>query len=167
MTFVEVLDWVGRISTIVFILTIIAGIYAWFRGILPALLRLGNGLAKRKIAIYAKGDNFSSLNDLLIDSKLFRKGNIVKISSKNDLGKSDGATIFLVYWPDWKQEILDILKIKRDASALVVYAPQEQGFIPKEQMDKLNEHRCVTVTNFRGRLINDVVVSMITTGYDK
>lgn len=161
---IEFLDWVGRITTVFFLLAIIAGIYAWFRGILPALLRLGNSLAKRQIAIYAKGDNYSSLHDLLIDSKLFRSGNITHISNRNDFSKGKSATVYLIYWPDWKEEISDILKVKDDSTALVIYAPQDLGFIPPEQMKLLGEHRFVTVTNFRGRLINDITVSMITTG---
>lgn len=164
---IDFIDWFGRITTVLFILTILAGVYAWFRGILPALLRLGNGLAGRKIAIFAKGDNFSSLSDLLVDSKLFRKSNIIKVSGISDLGKRNNASVYLIFWPDWKTELNEILGVKEDATALVVYAPQELGFIPKEQMEKLNEHRYVTVTNFRGRLINDIVVSMITTGYEK
>jgi len=161
------LDWIGRISTVIVLLSISYGIYAWFRGILPALLRLGYGLSGRKVAIFAKGDNFSSLSDLLTDSSLFQKRNIFKISSRADLGKAENASVYLVYWPDYKDDLLGVLGKKTDAKALVVYAPQEEGFIPKEQMTQLNEHRNVIVTNFRGRLINDIVVSLITTGYEK
>jgi hypothetical protein len=53
---ITILDWVGYITSIIFLLTLALGIFAWFKGILPALIRLGNGFSKRKIAIFAKGE---------------------------------------------------------------------------------------------------------------
>ena len=57
-------------------------------------------------------------------------------------------------------------KAKNDSTALIVYAPVEFGDIPQKRMRQIGERRNVTVTNFRGRLLNDIVVSMITTSYD-
>lgn len=162
-----ILEYLGHASTVTVLVTLAVGVVAWLRGILPALLRLGNGLAKRKIAIFAKGDNLTSLKDLLLDSKLFNKNNIINITTKNDLGKAEKSTLFLVFWPDWKSDIENILIKKGDETVLIVYAPQESGFIPKNQMSELTEERNVMVTNFRGRLLNDIVVSMITTSYRK
>jgi len=53
----------------------------------------------------------------------------------------------------------------KDKTALIIYAPQELGFISKESMAKLNQKRNVMVTNFRGRLLNDITTSIITTSY--
>lgn len=164
---IEILDFIGRVVTAISLLVILWGIYAWFKGILPAMLRLGNGLAKRKIAIFAKGDNFNSLKKLLLDSKLFSENNLTSISSQGDFGIAERQTLFLVYWPDWETNLEKIIRLKKDGVALVVYAPQEKGFIPKEQMALINNERNVMVTNFRGRLLNDIVVSMITTGYEE
>lgn len=166
-TFTFWIDWIGRITSIIFILTFMYGVYLWLKGIFPATLRLGNGLAKRKVAIFAKGDNFTSLRDLLIDSKLFSQKNIMTVSVRGDFGRAEEQTIFLVYWPDMKANLQSIIDIKKDNTALIVYAPQEMGFIPSSQMTLLNGVRNVTVTNFRGRLLNDLVVSMITTGFGK
>lgn len=142
-------------------------IVTWFTGLLPSIIRLGNGFAKRKISIFAKSNNLSSLKDLLTDSGLFWKKNIIEITKTDDFGKSEGSTLFLVYWPDWKNEILQIRDKKMDKEALVIYAPKSKGFIPEEIMAELDKARNVTVTNFRGRLLNDMVTAMITTGYTK
>ena len=160
-----ILDWVGYVTAVLFLLTFVLGIYTWFRGILPALIRLGNGLAKRKIAIFAKGDHFTSLKDLLVDSKLFKAKNIIQVASNNDFGRAEHSSLYLLYWPDWQNDLDDILNKKKDSQALIVYAPQELGFIPAVQMSALSRHSYVTTTNFRGRLLNDIVVSMITTSY--
>lgn len=157
---------VGAIETIVLIFGIGYAIFLWTRGILPAILRLGNGLAKRKIAIFAKGDNVNSLRDLLCDSGLFREKNIFVITQNNDLGKAEKASVYLVYWHDWAENIDDILTKKPDECALVIYAPYDKGKIADEQMKKLDGKRHSAVTNFRGRLLNDIVTSMITTSYD-
>ena len=163
----DLLDWVGRVTTALFVIALLAGIYGWSTGIIPAMVRLGNGFAKRKIAIFAKGDQFISLKNLLGDSKLFKVKNIIQVSSKSDFGRAEQSTLYLVFWPDWQNELTEILQNKKDGHALIVYAPQESGFIPKEQMSDLSSRRNVMVTNFRGRLLNDIVVSMITTSYEQ
>src|SRR5258706_10728614 len=163
----DLLDWIGRITTALFVIALLAGIYGWSTGIIPAMVRLGNGFAKRKIAIFAKGNQFVSLKDLLVDSKLFKTKNIIQVSSKNDFGRAEQSTLYLVFWPDWQNELTEILQSKKDGDALIVYAPQEFGFIPKGQMSDLSSRRNVMITNFRGRLLNDIVVSMITPSYER
>lgn len=166
-TILNVLAIVGIIETIVLVFGIGYAIFLWFRGILPAILRLGNGLAKRKIAIFAKGDNVSSLRSLLCDSGLFREKNIFEITQNGDLGKAEKASVYLVYWHDWVDNIDEILNKKPDECALIIYAPYDKGKIPDDQMKKLDGKRHSAVTNFRGRLLNDIVASMITTSYDR
>jgi len=161
------LDWVGRITTLIFLVALLFAIIGWFKGIFPALLRLGNGLAKRKIAIFAKSDTLLSLTNLLVDSGLILERNVIKISKADDFGKAEGATLLLVYWPEWKDKMIEIRNIKKDGEALVVYAPRSGGPIPENIMSELDVKRNVTVVNFRGRLLNDIVTAMITTGYTK
>ncbi|MBI2356134.1 MAG: hypothetical protein HYV13_02940 [Candidatus Doudnabacteria bacterium] len=158
----ETLAIVGVIETLLLVVGVIYAVFLWARGILPVLYRLGNGLAKRKIAIFAKGDNLSSIKSLLADSKLFRQ-NIIEVPSKNDLGRAEEASIYLVYWHDWSGEINDILDKKPDRCPMIVYAPYNKGKIPDDQMENLDGKRNTSVTNFRGRLLNDVVTAMITT----
>jgi hypothetical protein len=59
------------------------------------------------------------------------------------------------------------LSEKKDGTALLIYAPQEEGFISKEDIAKINQHRNAIVVNFRGRLLNDIMISLITTSYEK
>lgn len=162
---ISFLDWVGRFTAVIFLLTLICGIYAWVKGILPALIRLGNGLSKRRIAIFAKGDHLRSLESLLLDSKLFSKKNVIDISSDSDFGRAEQATLFLIFWHDWQDKIAEILSAKKDNTALVVYAPPELGLIPQDKLKELNGKRNVIVVNFRGRLLNDILISLISTSY--
>ncbi len=161
-----ILNLVGYISTLIVVIGTIAGVIMWFKGILPALLRLGNGLAKRKIAVFAKTENLTSLKNLLIHSKLFNEKNIIEITKKEDIGIAEGATVYLVYWNDWSENIDKILQQRKDSEALIVYAPDGPGSIPKDKMRLLDGKRNTAVTNFRGRLLNDIVTAMITTSYN-
>lgn len=167
LNFSVVYTFAKSISPVIVMGAAVYGGYLCISGFLPVLIRLGNGLKKRKIAIFAKGAAFDSLQALFDDSKLFSSKNIVRVTSESDFGRSEGATVFLVHWPDWTQDMAKIIQRKKDATALVVYAPQGAGFIPPETMLLLEQHRNVVVANLRGRLLNDVVVSLITSGYEK
>lgn len=137
----------------------------WLSGILPVLFRLGRGLTNRKIAVLAAGANQESMCHLLIDSKLFSEKRLIKIASIGDLGRAEPASVLLVHWADWGKHIEEVLSQKSDSTALILYAPPAS--IPQDVMKALDEKRNVVVSNFRGRLLNDLVISMITTGYEK
>lgn len=142
-------------------------VYLCVSGFLPVLVRLGNGLKKRRIAIFAKADALESLDALIADTRLFSSKNVVRIGSVADFGRAEDASVFLVHWPDWQQDMPQIIARKDDRTALVIYAPQGQGFVPPETMALLEQHRNVVLANLRGRLLNDIVVSLITSGYEK
>lgn len=152
------------VATLILIVGILYSAYLWARGILPVLYRLGTGLSKRRIAVFAE-DEFESLKNMLIDSRIFKEKNIVRIH-KNDLKKAEAFTLLLVHYKPFAEEMEKILSLKKDAHALIVYAPQSEGFIPKELMEKINGERNSIVVNFRGRLMNDILGCMMTTSYE-
>lgn len=158
----------GMIEFLGFVIFTVIAIILCFKGILPALYNLGNGLSKRKIAILAGAGEQESLKAILVDSKLFKEKNICSVYSVQDLGKIGGSSLFLVYWPDWSESLQAVLDKKRDGDALVVYAPRKadlpnNGEVPTDVMVRINNMRNSTLTNFRGRLLNDIVSFMITT----
>jgi hypothetical protein len=167
ITLANDIEYYWFVETAVVAVGIVYAINLWARGVFPALLRLGNGLARRKIALFAKGDNVSSLRHLLMDSGLFKERNICEITKKEDIGRAQGATLYLVFWSDCAPYIEEILQQKPDACALIVYAPYNQGRIPEAQMNLLDGKRHTAVTNFRGRLLNDIIGSLITTSYEQ
>ena len=164
---IKIITIVGAIDTILLMGAIIWAVTLWIRGISPALYRLGYGLARRKIAVFAKNDNLNSIKALLTDSKLFRAKNIEDITRLADIERADKASVYLVYWSDWSDNITEILQKKPSSCALIIYAPYNEGRIPDEKMVELDGKRHTAVTNFRGRLLNDIVTSMITTSYEK
>lgn len=166
-TAVQIWKIVRAISPAIVAVTTFAGIWLCVSGFIPVLVRLGNGLKKRKIAVFAKGDMRDSLLALFADSKLFNTKNIICVTHEGDFGRAEGASVFLVHWPDWPNEMARIIALKKDAAPLVVYAPQGKGPVPPETIALLEQLRNVTLANLRGRLLNDVVVSLITSAYAK
>ncbi|HEB63230.1 MAG TPA: hypothetical protein ENJ07_01980 [Gammaproteobacteria bacterium] len=138
-------------------------VFFWFKGLVPILYRLGLGLSKRKIAIFAEGE-FDGLKDLLVDSNLFKEKNIIPVR-KDALKKSKGINLMLVHYKPFEGYMKEIIDLKDDADALIVYAPRNEGNIDDEWLDKINSERNAIVVNFRGRLLNDILVSMVTTSY--
>ena len=152
---------VGGISTMVMVAGFLYTACLLIKGVFPVWYRIGIGLSKRKIAVFATGE-FDALKSMLIDSKIFKDKNIVKIN-KGELKKAATATIFLVHWSEYKSEIDDVISIKSDNTAMIIYAPQNEGRIDPDVMNKINNQRNSIVVNFRGRLLSDILISMITT----
>lgn len=153
----------GGLSTLLTLIAAVYVIYLFVRGIFPVWYRLGMGLSRRKIAIFADNE-FDGLKNMLVSSGLFQESNVLRID-RGSIRKAAGMTLFLVHWKSFETEIEKILGMKDDSTALIVYAPQEEGFIDKAIMGRINQERNSIVVNLRGRLLNDVLVSMITTGY--
>jgi hypothetical protein len=160
------LNWASNVTTVIVLIAVGRRLILWMRGISPALRGLGKGLASRKIALFATGPNMTSLKQSLTRSKLFREKNLIEIQQIGDIGNAEEASVFVMYWPDWSGELENILSRKRDATPLIVYCPRTAGQIPQDQMEAIDGHRNTAVSNFRGRLLNDIVTAMITTSYE-
>jgi hypothetical protein len=156
----------GGISIIVTIYIAIRTFILIFKGVIPVWYRLGKGLSKRKIAVFAENQEYSELKSLLTDSGLFSEKNIIRID-KNSIKKAKGFTLLLVHHFSFKNNLEEIINLKMDEAALIIYAPQSEGMIDGGMIQKINDHRNSIIVNMRGRLLNDILTSMMTTGYGK
>ena len=102
----------GGMSTIFVIVSFFYCVYCVIKGVFPVWYRIGMSLSKRRIAIFAESE-FGHLKSLLVDSKIFRDKNIVKVY-KNSLKKAEKETIFLVHWKEYQDQLDEIILIKRD-----------------------------------------------------
>jgi hypothetical protein len=160
------LNIVGYLTSIIFLITLGRGIFLWAKGILPVILKLGNGLVKAKIAIFATGNELDNFRDLLLKSDLFSPTNIIDITSYGEIGLAKDTSLYLVDWDNWQSDFNDILSQRGEkGKPIVIYAPPRT--IPPEKMNELSVEQNLTVTNFRGRLLNDVMISLITGSYNK
>jgi hypothetical protein len=156
---------VGGIATTVTFFGLLYAISCWLFGITPVILRLGTALWKRKIAIFAEGEAFESLKGALLDSGLFKNKRIVHIKSDNT-DKAKDETIFLVDWESFGSKIDQIFSLRKNhQTPIVIHA--KPGIIPQEKMNDIANRANTVVTNFRGRLLNDILTSLVTTTYGR
>lgn len=169
------------LKVIIILLPYIVTFYLALKGVIPILYRLGIGLSKKKIAVFALDHEFYDLKKLLLDSKIFNEKNIVQIK-ENNIEDCENSHIFLVYWKDSK-EIFDQIKAKKSKkTSLIVYVPrnnqlqnttpqtdksQDNDQLTQEELIAINNTTNASVVNFRGRLLSDILVSMMTTSYIK
>ncbi len=154
---------IGGIATLIMIGAFVYTVVLFLKGVLPVWYRIGIGLSKRKVAIFADKD-YSNLDSLIKDSKIFNE--TIKIH-KNDIKKAETETIFLVHWGEYKNKIDEIINIKKTSTPLIVYSPQGTDKIDQANLEKINNEPNSVIVNFRGRLLNDIFTSVITTSYDK
>jgi len=155
----------GGLSAIMLLVSTVWTLWLVLKGVVPVWYRLGMALSTNKIAIFAGADEFSDLRSALVASKMFKRKNISRIGPKS-IGSAESKDLFVLHWTCFKDHLDHVLKIKKDSVGLVVYAPQENGDggrVDKASLEKMSHHRNVTLVNFRGRLLQDVFVSMITT----
>jgi len=119
----------------------------------------------KKGSYFGSVEIFESLKNSLIDSNIFKKKNIIHISSDN-IDKAKDETIFLVDWETFGDKIEQIFSARKNhQTAIVIYA--KPASIPQEKMNDIANRANTVVVNFRGRLLNDILTSLITTSYDR
>lgn len=156
---------IGGFTFCVTVLGIIYKIFCWFFGITPIIFRLGVALWKRKIAILGDIESLDSLKSCISDSNIFSEKNIVTINLDN-LDKVKDQTIILVDWESAKDKLDQVFSSRKNhQTAIVIYA--KPASIPQEKMNDIANRANTVVVNFRGRLLNDILTSLITTTYDQ
>ena len=156
---------VGGITVTIAFIAFIYRLTCWTFGITPIVFRLGIALWKRKVAIFGSVEVFESIKSSLLDSKIFKEKNIVHIKSDN-IDKAKDETIFLVDWETSGDKIEQIFSSRKNhQTAVVIYA--KPASIPQDKMSDIANRANTVVVNFRGRLLNDILTSLITTSYDR
>ncbi|ADZ89955.1 hypothetical protein [Marinomonas mediterranea] len=142
----------------------------------PILYRLGKALSSHEILIYAD-DRYEDLKETLEDSGLFDPKKIKKVGI-NNLDKIRSADICIVHYQCAKNSIIKendrlnlqehqrdntisrIINLKSNNNSLIVYAPHGER-LQNEEFGLLDSKNNTALTNFRGRLVSDVLISMI------
>lgn len=151
-------------ATALVFIVLIWQIIRWLRGVVPLAIRAGN-IRGNKFAIFAQSDKYDELVASLDTTRLYNKKSFSKVATVNDMDNAEGKQIFIVNWEDWGDDIQKILNKKTTKTGVVIYA--KPGAIPHPTMDMLQTFNFVTVTNFRGRLITDLLSMALTIRYAK
>lgn len=141
--------------------TIFGGIYLWVKGTLPVIYRFGNSIAHKKIYVFSV-QQFNAIEKLLIDSGVFQKKNIKQVPKDFVSGQYSKSAVLLIDHSEFKDQLVEILNKKDNATAAIIYA--KPGSLTPDEMGQIDNIPLCFVTNFRGRLLSDLVMSMIITG---
>lgn len=164
------LEAIGLVTTAVAVILFFAAVVGWFLGVGPLLYRLGLGRWRRKVSILADGNRFSTLKADLIDSGVFREKNIDHLT-EHDLAKVKDCNLLLLHYESFTaNQIKTIIAHKKSEAGLVVYFPEfdpPTKMIPKDITRLINNEPHTVLANFRGRLINDILVTLLSTSYEK
>jgi hypothetical protein len=145
-------------------LTVFAALSAFFAAIIffvyliPVLWRLAKGLHGRHIAIVGSMDDYSEIKEALIASNLFRKNRITHIGL-NSIDRVEKFSLIIFVWDQNKSK--EVICRKKSDAALIIYAPAKS--IDEDSLQKISKRPNTIIVNYRGRLVNDVFVCMMTT----
>jgi len=153
---VKTLKTLGSISSLIIL---IAFLMAWIFGIYPILKRLGIGRWKRKIGIFANDAGFEMLKNSLTDSGVFRECNIEKLI-ESEIEQAKTQSLIIVEWSEFGKHIEQIYDYRSAKTVPVIIFAAPGGINPDQMKDIANRPHTVVV-NFRGRLLNDVLTSLM------
>lgn len=159
----RLVDAFGRTETAMTIVALIAAFALGAFSAAKVLWRIGLGLARRRIALLASSDDNEVLRGTILDSGIFAERNLIEVRKIESLERAAEASVWLLHWPSWHSHFDQVLAALKPRSVLLVYAPAGQSTLPSEVMARLNQLSNVALVNFRGRLLNDLVTSLITT----
>jgi hypothetical protein len=142
------------------------GLYKWFTDSWPLFFRLSHPKTK-KIAIHSNdGNEIRKIRLSLKSSGLYVEKNIQSVSFSDTVCIKD-SDVHLIDWESLRltekpdEWIMNLLKNQRksEKSAAIVYAPDKR--LPDDLYADIAEMPNVSVCNQRGRMTNDVLVSIL------
>lgn len=155
---------IGGITVVLGFIGVVYRIGCLIFGITPLVIRISSAIWKRRIAVFGNLVAYSSLQTSLVDSKIFREKNIFHVPL-NNLDKGKECSLYLIDWESANTKIHEILTSRKNQhTAVIIYA--KAGSIPQDKMGEIANSENTVVVNFRGRLLNDLLNSMITTSFD-
>ena len=118
-----------------------------------AAWRFGLALYGKKILIVASDEDYHDLEEDLSDSGLIKA--------------KDALLLIVVYGYLDKEGFREIINGKSSRCGLIVHCPPEKGRIDDDEKKLLGKTAFTTLCNLRGRLVNDVLLMMLSTSFKK
>jgi hypothetical protein len=155
---------IGGLTVVFAAIGIIYRVVCIALGVTPVVFRIGKAIWRRKVAIIGSSEAFSSITDCITNTNIFKRNNVIHIPADN-IEKVKEYTILLVDWETSENQIDQIfIARKNHNTAVIIYA--KAGSIPNEKMAEIANRSNTVVVNFKGRLLNDILNSLITTSFD-
>lgn len=167
MDFISVIQTGKLLFSLIGILATVAVIVGCVWRLVPAAWRFGLALYGKKIYVFSNADEYEDVKHDLVDSGLIKGKNIKRISDKQ-IGKAREALLLIVVYGYLNDEdFRTVVSSKRQRCGLIVYCPPGGIRIENETMEYLNKSPFTALCNFRGRMVNDVLLMMLSTSFKK
>ena len=163
----RIFEAIGFITTIMAIIGGLVTIVGWIAGVSMVMKRLGLGRWYRKVLIVSGGESGEMLKKDLIDSGVFRGKNISIIGGQSLSDIKTADLILLDYWSIDPNRVLTAIGNKQNRAGMVVYSPMKNGRITPEVTERINDEPFTTIVQMRGRLVNDLLITLMSTSYYK
>lgn len=163
------LEIIGLLTTAISVSAVLIAVICWVLGIGPLLYRLGMGRWGRKISVLADSASFALLKADLVNSGIFREKNVEHINH-GDLSKVRERDLLLVRYGSYSvDQIKTIISNKNSSAGMIIYFPDfsPTNRVPDDVMSLINNEPHAILVNFRGRLINDILITLLSTSYEK
>lgn len=154
---------VGTIGTIVSWALAIGFIFLAVMGLVRPAYRFGKGIAWKKVFIVADSNTRQELKGDLERSGIIRKRNILEKTDGQISDLTTARLIILEYGYLGEEKIQEIVSSKCSDCGVLIYAKPKE--ISDESMSQLNRSQHVSVVNFRGRLVNEILLLLISTSF--
>ena len=148
-------------------LSVIAVVVCAFTRLGKAARRFGLALYGKKVMIVANIEDYGNLEEDLSDSGLIERKNILHISDQQLSKTRDALLLIVVYGYLGEEDFKNVVNGKSARCGLIVHCPPEKGRISDEEMNLLSKSKFTALCNFRGRLVNDVLLMMLSTSFKK
>ena len=75
----------------------------------------------------------------------------------------------MILYDYWKlpECINDVLRNKQKGAGLIVYSSANKQSVPGDVVEMVNKEPFTVLVNMRGRLVNDILITLMSTSYDK
>ncbi len=154
---------VGGITVVFAVMGIIYRLSCIALGVSPLVFRIGKAVWRRKVAIIGGKDAFDALQECIIDTDIFKKQNVKHIQLTN-IEKVKVHTLLIIDWESCIDHIDEIFTNRKDHNTAVIIFAQPASIPPDMMIEYANKANTVVV-NFKGRLLNDILNSLITTSF--
>lgn len=132
-----------------------------------AAWRFGLALYGKKIMVVSGSNDYRDLEEDLSSSGLIKRKNVLHISDKQLSKTRDALLLIVVYGYLNNDDFQNVVRNKSARCGLIVHCPPEKGRIAAEEMELLSKSAFTALCNFRGRLVNDVLLMMLSTSFKK
>ena len=159
----EALGLIGNACTAAAIVLVIIFVALSIMGLFKPAYRFGKGIAWKKVFIVADSNTRQELKSDLVRSGIIKRRNILEKTDGQISDLAGARLLVLEYGYLGAAKVQKIVSNKCSDCGVLVYAKPRE--IDDEVLAELNRSQYVSVVNFRGRLVNEILLLLISTSF--